>query len=139
MGENAWLMIKHKDEFATGEDVTKHDQSVLSGKTIETMAKQVTKFGSMAMRKMLYPTRTGGRSRNNRTGHIQKLILEKILKSAPKSKVPANIKPMKATLVDEPFDEPGWLFEVKWDGYRAVANLSKKDGVQLDLQEQSAL
>jgi bifunctional non-homologous end joining protein LigD len=28
---------------------------------------------------------------------------------------------MKATLVDEPFDEPGWLFEVKWDGYRAIA------------------
>jgi hypothetical protein len=61
----------------------------------------------------------------------EKVDVAKILKNAPKSKVPAKIKPMKATLVDEPFDEPGWLFEVKWDGYRAVANLSKKDGVQL--------
>ena len=28
---------------------------------------------------------------------------------------------MLATLVDKPFDEEGWLYEVKWDGYRAVA------------------
>ncbi len=28
---------------------------------------------------------------------------------------------MLATLVKEPFDDPDWLFEVKWDGYRAVA------------------
>jgi bifunctional non-homologous end joining protein LigD len=28
---------------------------------------------------------------------------------------------MLATLVDKPFEEPGWLYEVKWDGYRAVA------------------
>src|ERR1700709_1517693 len=39
MGENGWLMIKHKDEFATDKDITKQDQSVLSGKTIETMEK----------------------------------------------------------------------------------------------------
>jgi len=121
MGENAWLMIKHKDEFATGEDVTKQDKSVLSGKTIETMATTSEKVWQH--------------------GHEEKLEvpeapktkpdIAKILKSAPKSKIPANIKPMKATLVDEPFDEPGWLFEVKWDGYRAMANLSKKDGVAL--------
>lgn len=28
---------------------------------------------------------------------------------------------MLATLVNKPFDKPGWLYEVKWDGYRAVA------------------
>ncbi len=28
---------------------------------------------------------------------------------------------MLATLVDKPFDEKGWLYEVKWDGYRAIA------------------
>ncbi len=31
---------------------------------------------------------------------------------------------MLATLTDEPFDREGWLFEIKWDGYRAVAELS---------------
>ena len=28
---------------------------------------------------------------------------------------------MLATLVGDPFDDPQWLYEVKWDGYRAVA------------------
>jgi bifunctional non-homologous end joining protein LigD len=28
---------------------------------------------------------------------------------------------MLATSIDEPFDGPDWLFEIKWDGYRAVA------------------
>jgi bifunctional non-homologous end joining protein LigD len=30
---------------------------------------------------------------------------------------------MLATLVDEPFDDAEWLFEIKWDGYRALAYL----------------
>ncbi|MEO7983390.1 MAG: DNA ligase D [Bacteroidota bacterium] len=32
---------------------------------------------------------------------------------------------MLATLVDKPFDEPGWIYEIKWDGYRAVAMINK--------------
>ena len=44
-----------------------------------------------------------------------------ILQKAPRAKVPSNIKPMKATLVDAPFDDPDWIYEVKWDGYRALA------------------
>ncbi|KAA9038764.1 DNA ligase D [Ginsengibacter hankyongi] len=31
---------------------------------------------------------------------------------------------MLATLVDKPFDGEGWLYEVKWDGYRAIAYLN---------------
>jgi bifunctional non-homologous end joining protein LigD len=38
MGDNAWLLIKHNDEFATTKDITEKDQSVLSGKTIAAMA-----------------------------------------------------------------------------------------------------
>ena len=37
--------------------------------------------------------------------------------------MPHGIKPMLATLVREPFDHPDWLFEVKWDGYRAIAEI----------------
>ena len=48
-----------------------------------------------------------------------------VLKNAPESELPVGIKPMKATLVDEPFDGPDWLYEVKWDGYRAVATINK--------------
>jgi bifunctional non-homologous end joining protein LigD len=28
---------------------------------------------------------------------------------------------MLATAIEKPFDNPDWLFEIKWDGYRAVA------------------
>jgi len=31
-----------------------------------------------------------------------------------------DFEPMLATRVDLAFDDPGWWFEVKWDGYRAV-------------------
>ncbi len=42
--------------------------------------------------------------------------------SAPvKRPMPTEIYPMLATAIDEPFDGPEWLFEIKWDGYRAVA------------------
>jgi bifunctional non-homologous end joining protein LigD len=38
--------------------------------------------------------------------------------------MPNVIHPMLATAVDHPFDSPDWLFEIKWDGYRAIAFLS---------------
>jgi bifunctional non-homologous end joining protein LigD len=41
--------------------------------------------------------------------------------AAVKRPMPSTIHPMLATTVDEPFDGPDWLFEIKWDGYRAVA------------------
>src|SRR4026207_1915816 len=47
--------------------------------------------------------------------------LERIKKKTP---MPHDLKPMLATLVDTPFDEPGWLYEVKWDGYRALVYLN---------------
>ena len=37
--------------------------------------------------------------------------------------MPSQIKPMLATLVDEPFSDPDWIFETKWDGYRSVCFL----------------
>ncbi len=40
--------------------------------------------------------------------------------------MPENVYPMLATLADEPFNNDEWLFEIKWDGYRAVTYL--KDG-----------
>ena len=51
-------------------------------------------------------------------------------KSAPDPEMPHDIKPMLATLIAEPFDSKDWLFEMKWDGYRALAYVDK-DGVEL--------
>lgn len=49
----------------------------------------------------------------------------KIPQGAVKSKFPSFIKPMLAVLVNKPFDREGWEYEVKWDGYRAIAFLKK--------------
>jgi bifunctional non-homologous end joining protein LigD len=37
-GENSWLLIKHRDKYATETDITKKDKSAVSGKTLEKMA-----------------------------------------------------------------------------------------------------
>ncbi|MET0300445.1 MAG: DNA ligase D [Flavitalea sp.] len=41
---------------------------------------------------------------------------------------------MLATLVDKPFDKEGWLYEVKWDGYRAIAFV---DGKNVELRSRN--
>ena len=43
------------------------------------------------------------------------------LQGAAKRPMPTAIHPMLAMIVEQPFDDPKWLFEIKWDGYRAVA------------------
>src|SRR5687768_3395905 len=47
-----------------------------------------------------------------------------ILDKAKKSGIPKDIEPMLATLVSEPVEEKGWLYEMKWDGYRAVSYIN---------------
>jgi bifunctional non-homologous end joining protein LigD len=32
-----------------------------------------------------------------------------------------DLRPMLATLTDRPFDDKAWVFETKWDGFRAIA------------------
>ena len=49
----------------------------------------------------------------------------KDLEGAVKRPMPTAIHPMLATSVDDPFDDPEWLFEIKWDGYRAIAFIAK--------------
>ena len=36
------------------------------------------------------------------------------------------IKPMLATLVNQPFDDKNWIYEIKWDGFRAIAEIRNK-------------
>jgi bifunctional non-homologous end joining protein LigD len=85
MGSKAWLLIKHRDKYASEEDITEKDKSVVSGKPVDPQE-------------------------NN----------EQDLVNSPKTKIPEAVKPMLATLTDEPFDDPEWVFEIKWDGYRAI-------------------
>src|SRR4051794_2166562 len=51
-------------------------------------------------------------------------VVSREKKLAGKASFPADIEPMLATLVNKAFDEQGWIYELKWDGYRAVSYLN---------------
>ncbi|MFM9847972.1 MAG: non-homologous end-joining DNA ligase [Hyphomicrobiaceae bacterium] len=42
------------------------------------------------------------------------------------SKLPKQLQPMLATLIDAPFDGRDWVFESKWDGFRIVAAIEER-------------
>lgn len=114
---NAWLLVKSADAFATRDDVTRQDRSVVSRHGMERIAREAAGAGKV--------WRLHGKA------------LELLLKDAPRSRFPHKIKPMLATLVDRPFDRPGWIFEPKWDGYRAIAEVAPK-GVRLYSRNQKS-
>jgi bifunctional non-homologous end joining protein LigD len=95
---NEWLMIKHKD---AAEDPTwnvdEHDGSVLTGRVLDEIKEE------------LPPKRSPSPLRPDE------------LQDARQATMPSRLEPMLATLADHPFSDPNWLFEIKWDGVRALA------------------
>ena len=95
---NEWLLIKHKDAFEDAKwNIEEHDGSVLTGRTIKEIAEEAP------------PKRS---PRPIRAAEVH---------GARKSAIPSRIEPMLATLAEHPFSDPDWLFEIKWDGVRALA------------------
>lgn len=127
--DNSWLMMKHKDEYAGKKDITLKDKSVLSGQTIEKVKKTSTNiYGSQKEEENEKPKEKNIEKLNKKLKpEIVKSpeTIETILKNAEKANIPLSVNPMLATLVEEPFDDPDWLFEVKWDGYRTIVFLNK--------------
>jgi bifunctional non-homologous end joining protein LigD len=62
----------------------------------------------------------------------------KDLAGVSKRPMPSSIQPMLASVVEKPFDDPDWLFEIKWDGYRAIAFIDN-GGVRLVSRNQNDL
>jgi bifunctional non-homologous end joining protein LigD len=110
--DNSWFFMKMKDEDASPEDITLKDKSVLSGKNIE----QVKRTS-----KNIYGASQGNKKKKEEKKTELSEEVMNILNEAQESPMPESIKPMLATLVDKPFDDVGWLFEVKWDGYRTIS------------------
>lgn len=46
---------------------------------------------------------------------------------APESKILRDVEPMLATLAEMPLEGTEWLFEIKWDGFRALSYLQGSD------------
>src|ERR1041385_9561627 len=59
------------------------------------------------------------------TKHKSKSDIAAVCAGARKSRMPDQINPMLATLVDEPFSDPEWIFETKWDGFRSVCFINR--------------
>jgi bifunctional non-homologous end joining protein LigD len=98
-GVKEWLLIKEKDAYVS--DAVYSDESVLSGMTVEEL-----------------------RSAKDRAEPI-KQELAKL--GAPRRAVRVSgTELMLAETREEPFSKPGWLFELKLDGYRLRA--AREDG-----------
>lgn len=137
-GGNEWLLMKLEDHYATSKDVIAKDKSVLSGKTIVEMEKSPDKvYGQPVVKKNSISKNKDKKSKNaaeiisnqleevpkKKAAETQKQAynITDLLKKSPKQVFYTAVQPMLATLIDEPFDDQNWVYEVKWDGYRAVA------------------
>jgi bifunctional non-homologous end joining protein LigD len=97
---NEWLIIKKKDsEAKPGWNIEDHSHSILTGRTQQEIAENLP-----AVQQPLAPS-------------PQSLAA---LPGAAKSPMPRTIAPMLATLTTHPPSGEQWLYEVKWDGVRAI-------------------
>lgn len=137
-GGNEWLLMKLEDQYATSKDVIVKDKSVLSGKTIAEMEKSPDKvYGQPVVKKNSISKNKSKKSRNaaeiisnqleevpkKKKAETQKQAynITDLLKKSPKQVFYTTVQPMLATLINKPFDDQNWVYEVKWDGYRALA------------------
>ena len=128
MGENGWLLIKHKDKYASVKDITAKDKSVVSNKNLEQIAATTNNiYGKTTIKpgttdKDVAPKKA---VKKKPLKHDLKAKIKTVLESAPASKFTTKLEPMLATLVDKNFDDEDWIYEVKWDGYRALGFINK--------------
>jgi len=103
-----WLLIKDRDQYADPKyDPAEHPESVKSGKTLADIAANPRS-----------PTWQSKPSARHATAQRRRV-------NSKRDPLPHPKALMLATLVDEPFDDPQWLFEIKWDGYRALCTVEE--------------
>ncbi len=108
-----WLIFKDHDDFDDPDwKVEEHAQSVKTGKTLAQL-QQSRKDAPIW--------------KSNRASSADGTAVKRAAraKAAHAEPIPRDVKPMLTTLVDGPFDDARWLFELKWDGYRAIAVIEK--------------
>ncbi|HWB28661.1 MAG TPA: DNA ligase D [Chitinophagaceae bacterium] len=96
--DNSWLLIKHRDEFAEDSYNSEEHTPAAALKASEKKRAKVTP----AVKKKVVP------------------------RDEPPKKLQSYYKPMLATLTDKAFDDKNWVYEIKWDGYRAIADWQNK-------------
>jgi bifunctional non-homologous end joining protein LigD len=121
--QKQWLLIKSGDDgYATSEEEEEEDltitapESVLTGRTNDELDEK----------KGLGQKRSGSEERRGRR-QLSPPDNNVILKE--NSEFPLSVKPMLAGHADAPFDNKEWVFEVKWDGVRAILLQNKAKGI----------
>ena len=114
--ENAWLLIKKSDRYSSEKDISKKDKSVLSSKSIDQVAKTSKRIWKSNRD-------ASGKKKDTREAveESSPTPITELLARGRKSAMPKKLKPMLATLTKDAFDDELWIYEVKWDGYRALA------------------
>ncbi|RUT34456.1 DNA ligase D [Arsenicitalea aurantiaca] len=112
-----WLLIKEKDLEATEEDVLvpTHLTSVASGRTLEEIA-----AGKPGKTK----TKPGKKPRAEKLTRKAKEPSTRVWTGGKAVALPAFRQPQLATLVDDVPEGRDWVFEMKYDGYRALAAIA---------------
>lgn len=109
-GKQPWLLIKERDEYARpghgAELLEQAAQSVMSGRTVEEIAAGREPTGALG--------KTSPRRRQAPAAAAVKVRA-----------LPARLDPELGTLVATAPTEAGWLYEVKYDGYRMLARVDK--------------
>ena len=125
--DNSWLLIKKHDEFAGRTEISDRDRSAASGRTMEQIAAEAGEHPEAG--NVWVSDRPAAKKKAARPAAARpEPVSERVdIRDAPVSEMPREIRPMLATLVKEAFDRPGWLFEIKWDGYRGIAEIDHKD------------
>lgn len=113
---NSWLLVKQDDDFAETGDVRERGRSAATGLSLEEIAAGRPRIWR-SHRKAAHP---------RPAAHLRRAVRSSIdLVGVPKGPFPRAVKPMLATLVKRAPDRPGWFYELKWDGFRAVAEVEK--------------
>ncbi|WPQ61082.1 non-homologous end-joining DNA ligase [Chitinophaga sancti] len=146
-GENSWLLMKIKDEYAATADVTKKEKSVLSGRTLKQVEKDPEMVWKSNREEKVDKTKSTPKKpvKEDPATHppVKKIAappagdFSTLLSKGKKAPMPKKIKPMLATLTEKPFDKKDWLYEIKWDGYRAISYINKGNVTMLSRNQLS--
>jgi bifunctional non-homologous end joining protein LigD len=119
-----WLLIKHRDAAARPggtQALMDLDRSVASGRSMEQIARgkgRSPKPFMLAGQARARPDAVwqSGQAASRKPAPVKPLLLKAM---------PRYVEPQLCTLVDQPPGQPGWVHEIKLDGYRAQLRVSK--------------
>jgi len=97
-----------------------------AGKNVQLLSKAQRKSTGAKGAKGSDKTSKSESSNKKKAGSVKELLGDSF-SLVNKSGMPTDVIPMLASLIDEPFDNDNWIFEIKWDGYRAVAYCNGKN------------